>query len=124
MAYDEDLAERVRDAVAERAEFTEQQMFGGVAFMVNTHMAVGITRDELMVHVGTDGHAAALADGAHEMRMGERTMRGTVAVPADVTADDDALRSWVGRGVDLALASPPKPPKSPKSPRSPRSRPR
>lgn len=114
MAYDEDLAERVRDAVAERAEFTEQQMFGGVAFMVNTHMAVGITRDELMVHVGTDGHAAALADGAQEMRMGGRTMRGMVAVPADVTADDDALRSWVGRGVDLALASPPKPPKSPK----------
>ncbi|MEL7974651.1 TfoX/Sxy family protein [Isoptericola sp. F-RaC21] len=108
MAYDEVLAARVRDAVAERADFVERKMFGGVAFMVNTHMAVGVGDDELMVHVGTDGHAQALTDGAHEMRMGERTMRGTVTVGPDVTADDDALHAWVDRGVDLALALPPK----------------
>ncbi|GAA1738964.1 TfoX/Sxy family protein [Isoptericola hypogeus] len=116
MAYDEELAARVRDAVSERAPFTEQKMFGGVAFMVHTHMAVGVGGDELMVHVGTDGHATAIADGAHEMRMGERTMRGMVAVPPQVTADDDALHAWVGRGVELALATPPKPPKKPRSP--------
>ncbi|MGW8565208.1 TfoX/Sxy family protein [Isoptericola sp. NPDC055881] len=111
MAYDEDLAARVRDAVGERADFTEQKMFGGLAIMVHTHMAVGVTRDELMVHVGTDGYDAALAAGAHELRMGERIMRGMVGVPATVTADEDALRAWVHRGVDLALASPPKPAK-------------
>ncbi|MCA5894974.1 TfoX/Sxy family protein [Isoptericola sp. NEAU-Y5] len=111
MAYDEELAARVRDAVGERAAFTEQKMFGGVAFMVNTHMAVGIGRDELMVHVGTGGHEAALADGAQEMRMGERTMRGMVSLPPGVTSDDGALRAWVDRGVDLALATPPKTPK-------------
>ncbi|MFE5335786.1 TfoX/Sxy family protein [Isoptericola sp. NPDC056573] len=111
MAYDEVLAARVRDAVAERAEFTEQKMFGGLAFMVHTHMAVGITRDELMVRVGTDGYDAALADGAHELRMGERVMRGMVGVAASVTADEDALHHWVARGVDLALATPPQPPR-------------
>ncbi|GAB3100312.1 TfoX/Sxy family protein [Isoptericola nanjingensis] len=112
MAYDEDLAERVRDAVAERAAFTEQRMFGGLAFMVHTHMAVAVGDDGLMVHVGTDGHAAALADGAHEVRMGQRVMRGWAGVPASV--DEDALRRWVSRGVDLALALPPKAPKAPK----------
>ena len=111
MAYDEVLAARVRDAVGERADFVERQMFGGVAFMVNTHLAAGVGGDELMVHVGTDGHARALADGAHEMTMGGRTMRGTVVVGPDVTSDDDALHAWVDRGVDLALALPPKPPK-------------
>lgn len=111
MAYDEVLAARVRDAVGERADFVERRMFGGVAFMVNTHMAAGVGGDELMVHVGTDGHAQALADGAHEMTMGERTMRGTVVVGPDVTSDDDALHAWVDLGVDLALALPPKPPK-------------
>jgi len=111
MAYDQDLAARVRDAVADRAEFTEQKMFGGLAFLVRTHMAVGITRDELMVRVGTDGYDRALADGAHELRMGERVMRGMVGVAASVTADADALHRWVDRGVDLALALPPKPPR-------------
>ena len=109
MAFDEELAARVRDAVAERADFVERKMFGGLAFMVRTHMAVGITRDELMVHVGTEGYDAALADGAHELRMGERVMRGMVGAPASVTADEDALHAWVARGVDLALATPPKP---------------
>lgn len=115
MAYDEVLAARVRDAVRERADFVERRMFGGVAFMVNTHMAVGVGEDELMVHVGTEGHEQAVVDGAHEMRMGERTMRGTVAVGPDVTSDDDALHSWVHRGVDLALALPPRPPKQPRT---------
>ncbi|MFD6133968.1 TfoX/Sxy family protein [Isoptericola sp. NPDC056618] len=111
MAYDEVLAARVRDVVAERADVVERRMFGGVAFMVNTHMAVGVGGDELMVHVGTDGYDAALADGGHELRMGERVMRGMVGAPASVTSDDDALHAWVARGVDLALALPPKPPK-------------
>ncbi|PFG43548.1 TfoX/Sxy family transcriptional regulator of competence genes [Isoptericola jiangsuensis] len=108
MAFDEELAARVRDAVGEHAAYDEKRMFGGVAFLVNTHMAVGITRDVLMVRVGVDGHDAALADGAHEITMGERTMHGTVGVDAATTADDDALHAWVARGVERALALDPK----------------
>ena len=111
MAYDEELAARVRDAVGSRADFSERAMFGGLAFMVRTHLAAGVTRDELMVHVGTDGYQAALADGGQELRMGERVMRGMVGVPASVTADDAALDAWVARGVELALATPPRQPR-------------
>lgn len=111
MAYDEELAERVRDALARRGGFTEQKMFGGLAFMVNTHMACGITRDILMVRVGKQGYDEALGLGAAPMTMGERTMNGMVMVDADRIADDRVLQEWVDRGVDLALAEPPKPPK-------------
>jgi TfoX/Sxy family transcriptional regulator of competence genes len=111
MAYDEDLADRVRDAVAQRGPFTEQKMFGGLAFMVNTHMACGITRDVLMVRVGKEGYDDALALGAAPMTMGERTMSGMVMVDAGRTTDPRVLQEWVDRGVDLALAEPPKPPR-------------
>lgn len=114
MAYDEDLADRVRDAVSRRAPFTERKMFGGIAFMVNTHMVAGIIRDEVMVRVGTDGYEKALADGGTPLTMGERTMHGMVGVDAASTADDAALQAWVDRGIDLALSEPPKPPKAPK----------
>ena len=117
MAYDDDLAGRVRDAVAQRGDFTEQKMFGGLAFMVNTHMACGITRDVLMVRVGKDGYADALALGAEPMTMGERTMSGMVMVGPGRTADDQVLQEWVDRGVALALAE------QPKKPRPPRERP-
>ena len=52
MAYDEDLAERVRLAMADVPDLIERKMFGGLAFMAGDHMAVGIARDELMVRLG------------------------------------------------------------------------
>jgi TfoX/Sxy family transcriptional regulator of competence genes len=113
MAYDEDLAERVREAIGQRAPFTEQKMFGGIVFMVNTHMAAGIARDELMIRVGTAGYDQALADGGTVLTMGERTMHGIVGIDAGA-ADDETLQAWVDRGVDLALSEPPKKPKAPK----------
>ncbi|WP_425824661.1 TfoX/Sxy family protein [Streptomyces fractus] len=104
MAYDEDLAARARDAVAELSTFTEQRMFGGLAFMVNTHMAIGIENDQLLVHVGKEGREAALADGARETHV----RRGMVAAPPETVTNDEALHAWVRRGVELALAAPPK----------------
>ena len=56
MAYDEVLADRVREAVAERTDFVEKKMFGGLAFMVNTHMACGLVGTDLMVRVGAANH--------------------------------------------------------------------
>jgi hypothetical protein len=52
MAHDEDLAERVRVELADRAEFVEKKMFGGLAFMINAHLACGIMGSDLMVRVG------------------------------------------------------------------------
>jgi len=110
MAYDEDLAERVRQALG-GIDHDTIKMFGGLAFMVNTHMAVGIIRDELMLRFGPEGYDAALARGAVPMRMGERTMKGMVSVPGDDLVPD-ALQGWVDEAVGYALAQPPKKPKN------------
>ena len=106
MAYDEVLAERIRDALA-GLDAREQKMFGGVAWMVNTHMAAGIVGDDLLARVGAEGYAAALSRGAEEMRMGGRAMRGFVRVAGD-RLDDEALREWLDIGVEIAQSRPPK----------------
>src|SRR4051794_36693794 len=106
MAYDEVLAERIRDALT-GLDTREQKMFGGVAWMVNTHVAAAIVGDDLLARVGADGYEAALARGAQEMRMGERTMGGFVRVPGD-RLDDNALGEWLDIGVGIAQSQPPK----------------
>lgn len=122
MAYDETLAVRVRTAVtlsAERAgqEPREIAMFGGLCWTVNTHMAVGLIRDNLLVSVGKDGVDDAIARGAEQAMMGERPMVGMVRVPPSAWPTDDPLTSWVDDAVARALAKPPKPPKKPKKPK-------
>ncbi len=108
MVYDEGLAHRVRDAVTALTAVEERKMFGGLAFMVNTHMACGIIKDDLMVRVGKEGHAAALARGAQEMDFTGRPMRGMVIVPAGQVADDPSLDDWVRTAVEFAQSEPPK----------------
>jgi TfoX/Sxy family transcriptional regulator of competence genes len=114
MAYDEELAERVREQLAPMAEPVELKMFGGLAFMVNTHMACGIIGDELMVRVGKAGNDAALAAGAREMDFTGKTMAGFVIAGGPLIAADDDLRRWVTAGVNHAMSLPPKKPKPPK----------
>jgi TfoX/Sxy family transcriptional regulator of competence genes len=111
MAYDDALAARVREAVARRAEHEEIAMFGGLSFMVNTHLAVGLIRDDLLVNVGKGLYDEAIANGAQPMVMGARTMRGMVRVPAADLADQEMLERWLGPAVERALAKPRKPPK-------------
>jgi hypothetical protein len=60
VAYDEKLAGRVREVLGDRPAVSERRMFGGLCFLVDGKMAVGINDAELMVRVGADGHAAAL----------------------------------------------------------------
>ena len=60
MAYDEELAVRIREALAERTDFDEKKMFGGLAFMVNTHLACGVIHDDLLVRVGKENYEDAL----------------------------------------------------------------
>lgn len=115
MAYDEGLAERIRAAVADAAGptgYREIKMFGGLCWTVNTHMAVGVGDDDLMVHVGKDGIAEALEDGASPATMGERTMGGVVLVAASDVSDAGALDAWVGPAVERARTRPPKKSKS------------
>ncbi len=112
MVFDERLADRARSAVAERTDFDEKRMFGGLVFMVNTHMCCGLMGDDLMVRVGRDGQDAALTRGATEMTFTGRPMAGMVIVPAGLLSDDDALDEWVDRAVAYARSQPAQPPKA------------
>lgn len=117
MTYDEGLAQRTRAVLATLADADERKMFGGLAFMVHTHMACGIVGNDLMVRVGTAGHEAALERGAREMDFTGRPMRGLVLVPAQQVADDAALVEWCEHAVCFARSEPPKPPRAPKASR-------
>jgi TfoX/Sxy family transcriptional regulator of competence genes len=105
MAYDEGLAARVR---ALEPGLAEKKMFGGVAYLLAGNMAVGVQDGGLLVRVAPDEHAALLAQsGVRPFAMGGRTMSGWLLV--DGTAlDDDAVRTWVARGVTYAGSLPPK----------------
>ena len=109
MAYDEGLAERVRALLADRPDFTETKMFGGVGFLLGGHMACGISKDSLMLRVGKEAYAAALAEPyVTRFGPGNRPMNGWVLVEPAGLAEDAALAAWVARGVAIAAALPPK----------------
>ena len=109
MAYDEGLAERIRAVLEERGAVSERRMFGGLAFLVRGHMAVGIVKDELMVRVGPESYAGALSEPhARAMDFTGRPMKGLVFVsPEGLEADED-LQRWIERGLDYAASLPAK----------------
>jgi len=84
-------------------------MFGGLCFTIHGHMACGVTGDRLMVRVGPDGYADALAQPhAREMDFTGRSLTGMVYVDAAGLASDAALKAWVDRGVAFVRTLPPK----------------
>ncbi|MFZ0014918.1 MAG: TfoX/Sxy family protein [Acidimicrobiia bacterium] len=109
MAYDQRLADDIRARIGSRSDITEREMFGGIAFMVNGNMAVGVSGDELMVRVGKEAHDEAVArPGAHVFDMSGRPMRGWLKVGADGMSSDAELQSWIDQGLAYAGALPPK----------------
>ena len=109
MAYDEALAERIRAALADRDDVSERMMFGGIAFMIDDRMAVGVIGDDLMVRVGPDAHDAAVArPHTRPMDFTGRPMRGMVYVAPAGVADDGELGRWVEAGAAFAASQPPK----------------
>lgn len=112
MAYDEGLAQRIQEILSEDddgARATERKMFGGLAFLVEGNMAVGVVGDELMVRVGPEAYEAALAEAhARPMDFTGRPMKGFVFVEAEGLCEDEDLRQWIGRGVAFARSLPTK----------------
>lgn len=109
MAYDEGVAERLKQAYTGLADATEKKMFGGVAFMVNGHMSCGVTDDALMVRCGPALYEKALKrPHAREMDFTGRPMKGFVYVEPEGFKDDAALRDWVNLSLDFVLSLPPK----------------
>lgn len=110
MAYDEELAQRIHDALDEEPGVTSKKMFGGLGFMVDRHMAVAAASDGSLMVRADPADAEEWVDGPSvaPMEMRGRPMTGWLLVSADVLADDDRLRLWVDRGVAFARTLPPK----------------
>ncbi len=109
MAYDENLARRVREVLKRRRGISEKKMFGGLAFMVNGHMACGVIGEDLMVRVGPDAYDAALKRaGARPMDFTGRPMRGMVYVAPQGHRRKPSLEAWVKQGLSFARSLPPK----------------
>lgn len=108
MAYDQDLADRVREQLA-GAQAAEKVMFGGLAFFVGGNLAVAASgRGGLLVRVDPAESDRLLGEPDVEpMQMGRRApMKGWLHVAAGAITDDDALGRWVQRGVRYALTLP------------------
>ena len=110
MAYDEELAERLRAVLARENGLTEKRMFGGLAFLLGGHMAVAASdKGGLLLRCDPAATEALIAKpGASRFVMRGKEMDGWLYVAADAVADDAKLRRWVSHGVDYVRALPPK----------------
>jgi TfoX/Sxy family transcriptional regulator of competence genes len=110
VAYDEVLADRIRDLLAADADVTERKMFGGLAFLVGGHLAVAASREGgLLVRVDP-AQADRLLEAAEvsPMEMRGREMHGWLRVGAGGVRTKRQLDRWVGRAVTFARALPPR----------------
>lgn len=109
MAFDEGLAQRVREALEEHPGLDEKKMFGGLSFLLNGNMACGVIGEDLIVRVGPHGYEEALRE-AHTRAFDftGRPMSGWVVVAPEGVAEDDRLEQWVLRGVSFASTLPAK----------------
>jgi len=97
MAYDEYLEERIRKVLNEnRIVFEARKMMGGLTFMVNGKMCVGIVKDDLMARIGPDNYSSALTkNGCKEMKFTGRPMKGFVMIEPEGVDMDEELEYWI-----------------------------
>jgi len=112
MAYDEDLATRIRDLIGPDPELTEKKMFGGLAFLIRGHMAISASgQGGVLVHVDPGRSAGLVATTkATAAVMQGREMPGWLRVGLEDLASDDDLSRWVDIGIEHARSLPPKQP--------------
>ena len=110
MAYDEELAERVREHVEREKGLTEKRMFGGLAFLINGNMAVSASsKGGLLLRVDPTNTDALLREPhARPFEMRGREMNGWLHIDADASVPDDELARWIRIGVTYAKSLPPK----------------
>lgn len=110
MAYDEDLADRIRELLADESGVTERRMFGGLAFLVGGHMAVAASgQGGLMVRIDPEATDALLAKPhAEPFEMRGREVQGWLRVDSEGLRTKRQLAPWVTCGVAYARSLPPK----------------
>src|SRR5436190_18940850 len=100
MAFDETLAERIRQRVARRKGIEEKRMFGGVGFLLNGNMLVGVWKESLIVRLGPDeGDEALKEPHVKEFDITGRPVKGWVLVEPEGIEDDEQLSAWIQRAV-------------------------
>ena len=108
MAYDEGLAQRLREALTDQP-VKEKKMFGGIAFMLQGNMCCGVNDDELMARVGPEAYEESLAQPhARPMDFTGRPLKGYIYVAPAGFEDDEELQAWVDRCVRFARSLPAK----------------
>jgi TfoX/Sxy family transcriptional regulator of competence genes len=100
MAFNEALAERIRQALSRRKNIEEKKMFGGVGFLLNGNMLVGVWKDSLIVRLGPDDGDEALREPhVREFDITGRPMKGWVLVEPEGVEGDDQLKGWIQRAM-------------------------
>jgi len=110
MAYDEELADRVREHVEPEKGLTAKRMFGGLAFLINGNMAVSASsKGGLLLRVDPADTERLLGEPrARPFEMRGREMNGWLHIDADASVPDDELAQWIRIGVTYARSLPPK----------------
>jgi TfoX/Sxy family transcriptional regulator of competence genes len=110
VAYDEELASRIRELIGGERDLTEKKMFGGLAFLIGGNVAIGASgQGGLLVRVDPEQSDELVASTAAEpMQMRGRQMRGWLRVASDDVRAQDELATWVERGASYARSLPPK----------------
>ncbi len=109
MAFDQALAERIRQRLARRKNVEEKRMFGGVGFLLNGNLLVGVWKESLVVRLGPDGGEAALLE-PHVKRFNitGKPMRNWVLVEPEGVEEDDQLADWIQRAATFVGTLPAK----------------
>jgi TfoX/Sxy family transcriptional regulator of competence genes len=108
MAYDDALAQRVRDRMMDEPGVSEKKMFGGLAFLTAGNMTVGVHRDDLIARIDPEAMDAALSEpGVRPFDMTGRPMRGWILVASDGLTDEE-LESWIDLARSYVNTLPPK----------------
>jgi TfoX/Sxy family transcriptional regulator of competence genes len=110
MAYDQDLAERIREVVAAEPGLTEKAMFGGLAFLINGNMAVSASgQGGMLLRVDPEQTASLVSEPqVRRFEMRGRQMEGWLRIDDSALDSDHELRRWVSHGVEYARSLPPK----------------
>jgi len=109
MAYNEELAERVRELLAKRKGVTERKMFGGVAFMLNGNMLCGVRNDDLILRLEPEaGDAALKQKHARPFDLSPRPMRGMVMIAEDGCRQSSKLQRWITKAASFVETLPAK----------------
>lgn len=109
MAYDDSLADRIRDSLRSTRGIVEKKLFGGIGFLLDGHLLVCVWKDSLIVRLGPeDGERALEEPHVRVFDVTGRPMKGWVMVESDGLDKDDELKRWVNRAMRFVETLPPK----------------